>query len=291
MMLISGDTDKQVDFTDEELNAFVTAVNARFGLDFTDYERKSLRRGLGRLMTRYGFGNLMEVWAKMLQDRSVIIKYVDELMVNLTELFRNPDAWQAVRNEVLPVFEKKESLKIWHAGCSTGEEVYSMAIVLRQKNMQDKTSLIATDLSSQALIEAKEAVYNNMLWERYRINFLKYDPMAAVQMPNFFVREEKHFTITDALKKRITFLRHNLVHEEPIGPCDIIFCRNVMIYFDENLKMKVIKKFHSALRDGGYLIIGYYDITPEAFKLLFEPVNASARIYRKISTVRRVSDL
>jgi chemotaxis protein methyltransferase CheR len=270
------------EITDEELLSFTTAVKARFGIDFISYEKKSLKRGLIRLIAKYNLGSVMGLWAKVLRDREFMTLYIDELLVNLTELFRNPDAWQVIKTDILEQLMSKPSLRIWHAGCSTGEEVYTMNIVLTQKKLINKTTLIATDLSTQALNTAREGKYPVFLWDRYKASFMKYDSLATLQLPDYFALQDNEIVIHQNLKKNVRFRNHNIVQDPPEPNCDLICCRNVMIYFDETLKMNVLKQFHKALRPNGFLMIGYYDMLPEAAKGLFKTYNPSARLYQKI---------
>lgn len=272
------------EISDEELLSFTTAVKARFGIDFVSYEKKSLKRGLARLISKFNLGSVMGLWAKVLKDREFMTLYIDELLVNLTELFRNPDAWQVMRNDVLEQLKDQPALRFWHAGCSTGEELYTMNIVLTQKKLIHKTTLLATDLSTQALETAREGRYPLFLWERYKASYLKYDSLGTLQLPDYLTVSDQEISVSEPLKKNIRFKRHNLVQDHPELNCDIVCCRNVMIYFDEQLKMNVLRQFHKALRPGGFLMIGYYDMLPEPAKALFQVYNPVARIYRKIDT-------
>ncbi len=268
--------------SDEELDSFTTAVKARFGIDFTNYERKSLKRGIVRLISKQKLGNMVELWTAFLRNREMLVLYIDELLVNLTELFRNPEAWQKIKYHVMPQFASRPSLHIWHAGCSTGEEIYSMTILLQQLNLLEVTRLTATDLSEKALAEARQATYPKILWERYKNLLLSYDPLLGIRLDQFFEVDKKSFSILPALTQNINWQKHNLVQDEHYTDCDLVFCRNVMIYFDEALKMRVLRKFHAALRPGGFLIIGYYDMLPEESKMLFKPYDLNTKIYQKI---------
>lgn len=270
---------QRVEITDEELMSLTTAIKTRYGIDFTCYEKKSLKRGIARLIARNELGSLVGLWAKILKDKEFLISYIDDLLVNLTELFRNPEIWLKIKDDLLEKLRSKSSINIWHAGCSTGEEIYTMAIVLKEQGLLLKTKALATDLSNTALETAKEGSYNKMLWKKYATSYHSYYPKG---------NPENHFTVTDNeiivnsnLKNHVKFLRHNLVQDKMDKKFNIIFCRNVMIYFDEALKMKVLRLFYDSLEDDGYFIIGYYDMLPEASKDLFVLYDATTRIYRK----------
>lgn len=268
--------------SDEELDSFTTAVKARFGIDFTNYERKSLKRGIVRLSSKYKLNNMIELWAAFLRNRDMLVQYIDELLVNLTELFRNPEAWQKIKYHILPQLTARSNLHIWHAGCSTGEEIYSMAILLHQCNLLSSTRLTATDLSEKALNEARKATYPKILWERYKNLLLSFDPLLGIRLDQLFELDKNSFSVNPEFTRNVIWQKHNLVQDEAYTNCDIVFCRNVMIYFDEALKMKVLRKFHQALKPDGFLIIGYYDMLPEESKSLFKPYDLNTKIYQKI---------
>ena len=264
--------------TDEEMNALMTAIRNRYGLDFTNYEKTSLKRGVTRLMMKHNMESSLDLWSRVLKDYDFFMSSIDDLLVNLTELFRNPDVWIKLRDEVLEEF-KGQALNIWHAGCSTGEEVYTMSIVLDEKGLLNRARLTATDLSSKALAKAKSGQYSLDIIKQYLNPFLKFFPHKQIE--DYFQFEEKHAEIKPKYRQNVTFSRHNLVHDVAASKYDIVFCRNVMIYFDDQLKLKVLSLIHQSLKPNGYLIIGYYDIMPDSGKRLFQVVDIKTRIYRK----------
>lgn len=273
------DTLQRIEITDEELTSLTVAIKTRYGIDFTSYEKKSLKRGFARLIARNELGSLLGLWSKILKDKEFLVKYIDDLLVNLTELFRNPEIWLKIKDDLLEKLKAKPTINIWHAGCSTGEEIYSMAIVLKEQLLLNKSKALATDLSTVALNTAKLGVYNKMLLKKYTTSYLNYYPKG--DPGRHFTVEEDTITIKEELKKHVTFILHNLVQDKMNKKFNIIFCRNVMIYFDEELKMKVLKLFYDALEDDGYFIIGYYDMLPENSKELFILHDATTRIYKK----------
>lgn len=270
---------QRLQITDEELNAFTLAVKTRFGLDFTSYEKKSLKRGLVRLISKQDLNSMIGLWSKMLRDKTLIVSYIDELLINLTEFFRNYDLWIKIKNDVLKKIWHCKELTFWHAGCSTGEEIYTMAIVLKESFILHKSKVLATDLSSKALAQAIEGKYNSLIWDKCAKSYNLYNPEGHIE--RYFSKEEQHFYVIDQLKKQVRFQRHNLVQDEMEEQFKVIFCRNVMIYFDDVLKMKVLKLFYDALDDDGFFIIGYYDMLPYEAREMFSLYCPSTRIYRK----------
>ena len=159
--------------TTEELESFVSAVKTRFGIDFTSYEMKSLKRGFERLLQRQGMRSLFDLWKKLLEDRHFIVQCIDELTVNMTDMFRNPEIWIPLREEIRNQFGAQDSLKIWHAGCSTGEEVYSMAFLLQSLNYTYKSEVLATDLNTSVLGHAENGACSKVNYTTLQRPFRK----------------------------------------------------------------------------------------------------------------------
>jgi len=205
---------------------------------------------------------------------------IDELTVNLTEMFRNPEIWVKMLDEVLPHFDEKTSLDVWHAGFSSGEEVYTMAIVLKDKGFLKKTKAMATDLSKSILEKAQKGEYPVMVMNKYGRSFSEYIHHGSLD-DCFIYNSESQAVVREELKEHVTFRQHNLIHDPMYGKFDIIFCRNVMIYFDDALKMQILEMFSSKLKPGGFFVIGYYDILPKEGKDMFEVFDSRTRICRK----------
>lgn len=276
--IIGAGNPKRV-ISDAELDSITNAVKTRYGIDFTNYEKASLKRGFARLIQKQGLEDIMGLWSKIMKDKEFLLQYIDDLTVNLTELFRNPEIWIKLKEDILPKLQTNPKLDFWHAGCSSGEEVYTMAMVLQDLDLLHRSSALATDLSATILEQAKKGEYSNMLVNRYLKSCKQYCPNSKLE--DWFEIGEHESKIKEKYKKHIQFLRHNLVQEPMNKKFDIIFCRNVMIYFDDVLKMKVLKLFHSSLKEGGFFIIGYYDMLPIEHRDLFELYDSTTRLYRK----------
>ena len=271
------------ELSDEELNSLTTAIKGRYGIDFTNYEPKSLKRGFARLIMKKQLGSVLGLWSKIMKDREFIKDCIDDLTVNLTELFRNPEIWIKIQKDIIPQLKNKFPINIWHAGCSSGEEVYTMAIVLQNSELLRKTKTLATDLSNRILAEAIRGEYPSYLLNKYSKSFNEYLPKE--NMNSFFDLEDGKAIVKDFLRKHIEFRQHNLAQDPMERKFNLVFCRNVMIYFDEALKIKVLRMFHQSLEKDGYLIVGYYDMMPEASKEMFEVIDAKTRIYKKINKI------
>lgn len=272
----------RAEISDAELDSLTNAIKTRYGIDFTNYEKASLKRGFARLIQKRELDNIMGLWSKIMRDKEFLPGCIDELTVNLTELFRNPEIWIKLREDILTKLPTNSRLDFWHAGCSSGEEVYTMAMVLQDRNLLHKSSTLATDLSNSILEQAQKGEYPNIMVNRYLKTCKQYCPDSTLE--KWFEMGEHESKIKEKYKKHIQFQKHNLVHEPMNKQFDIIFCRNVMIYFDDVLKMKVLKLFHSCLKEGGFFIIGYYDMLPAEHKTLFDLYDSTTRVYRKKHT-------
>ena len=265
--------------SEEEVNSLMIAMKKRYGLDFTNYEPKSLNRGITRLMTKYNMNGMIDLWGRILNDEDFFVNGIDDLLVNLTELFRNPDAWIMIRDEILPQYQYDREIKIWHAGCSTGEEIYTMAIVLAECDLLRKSKLLATDLSKTALEKARKGSYSHASLKNYLKPFLKMYPDRKLE--DYFDYEESSATIKSQFAKNVKFMNHNLVDRKMDQKFDVIFCRNVMIYFDQELKARILSFLNECLNEGGHLILGYYDTMPNQSIDIFDVYSNSTRIYKK----------
>lgn len=267
--------------SDDEITAISEAIYKRYGIDFTNYEIKSLKRGFARLITRYETGSFIELWEMIMQEPKIIPKLVDDLTVNLTDLFRNEDAWDKISNDLLEKFKFEYSIKILHAGCSSGEEVYSMAMMLKQKQMLLRSNIKAVDLSRRMIEQAKKGMFSKAQMKKYFLVTKKQFDIDNVA-EYFNLNEDGSAQVCSDLKRKIHFSTMNLVSDNfTEKEYHLVFCRNVMIYFDDGLKMKVLKKIHSVLRDDGFFIIGYYDSLPIESKELFKLHDARSKIFVK----------
>ncbi|XOV91670.1 MAG: CheR family methyltransferase [Bacteroidota bacterium] len=266
------------EITDEELASITSAIKNRYGIDFTSYEKKSLKRGFARLMGKKGMDTIVDLWKAILSDHDFFKNSIDDLTVNLTELFRNPEIWEMLDNDILEKLKSKPIINIWHAGCSTGEEVYSMAMVLDKKNLLHRTRAVATDISKNALDKAIKGRYSNTLLAKYERSMQSYLPNG--QISDMFQIDESNATIKSRFKNHVEFKYHNLVSDPAPKKFDIIFCRNVMIYFDDKLKLQVLDSFRNALNEDGFLILGYYDMLPDKAKDYIMQYDPKTRIYQ-----------
>lgn len=265
-------------FNDEELLTITSIIKNRYGIDFTGYEKKSLRRSFARIMGKCRMDTKKQLLDAILGEDHSFLNSINDLTVNRTELFRNPELWETLEQDILQRLRFKQDINVWHAGCSSGEEVYSMALVLEKSNLLHKTKTLATDISTKALAKAKAGKYSSTLISRYEKSLQKYQPQNQIE--DLFHIDNHLATIRDQYKSHVEFKYHNLVSDSAQEKFDIIFCRNVMLYFDDPLKLTVIERLKNALKDNGFLILGYYDVLPENADQHLIQYNNSIQIFQ-----------
>ncbi|MFO7864045.1 MAG: CheR family methyltransferase [Salinivirgaceae bacterium] len=254
----------------EEVNKFIDAVKVVSTYNFSDYSERSFRRRIDKILSDNRM-SIDEVIVKIGKDKDFLERVIRDITVNTTELFRDPDLWIALKYRILPQFRKNKSIFIWHAGCSSGQEIYSMLILLSELDLFDKAKVFATDINTDMLERAKLGEY------RYRFNLQYLDNFDKVIKENPYNYEdvkdvpyEKYFDIDktqDAirmkkfLRDKTVFRKHDLVNDKNIfySKFDIIFCRNVIIYFNNSLQNKVLELFSNNLYRDGYLILGAHE--------------------------------
>lgn len=276
----TGQTVDGITISDEELKSLTDAIQQRHGIDFSCYEPKSLKRRVIRALHIFRLGAVHELWIKILKDHSFIYPFMDEISVGLTSMFRDPVLWKKIRFLLSDHFLGNKELSVWHAGCSTGEEVYTMGIVLKESGFTRPAKALATDISNQAMTTAKKGEFNEMKMEEYDKNYLHFNPGSTLKK-YYSVRDGFSFMDT-SLIQHVTFKHHNLITDPFPKNHDIIFCRNVMIYFDNRAKLALFDKFYDSLNPGGLFIIGFYDaVLPLVDPTKFRVLDLDAKIFQK----------
>jgi len=244
---------------------FLQELSKQTPYDFCDYSDNSIQRRIHRIIQESGL-NLNELLAKATADADFVERLVNDITVNTTELFRNQDVWEYLYTNVMPKLKSKKNINVWHAGCSTGQEVYSNLILLNELDMLDKANVVASDINNWVVKTAKDGEYpfrfNAQYIDTYNQLMSKIKPNANPFEYYFDIDKEsdkmkaKNF-LTDIPK----FVKHDLVAEEMpfYQKFDIIFCRNVLIYFNPELQVKIVRKFFDKLYDNGVLILGSHE--------------------------------
>jgi chemotaxis protein methyltransferase CheR len=269
-----------LEITDEEMNSLTNSILIRYGIDFTCYEPKSLRRRIIRLLNHLDMASVQELWVKFLRDAQFIQVFMNEISVGMTSMFRDPVLWRNLKARMESEFTFKRGVHTWHAGCSTGEEVYSLGILLKESRLLHKASAVATDFNQNSVDEARSGVYHKIKMIQNETNYREFNP--SDNFTNYFTTDGKNATMDPQLIRHTEFKYHNLITDTFPTGFDLIFCRNVMIYFDTTAKVKLLDKFHTALNPGGYFIIGFFDtITHLMDSKKFKLVDEDAKIFQK----------
>jgi chemotaxis protein methyltransferase CheR len=266
--------------SDHELESLTAAIQKRHGIDFSCYEPKSLKRRIIRSLHVFALKTVHDLWVRILKEQSFIYLFMDEISVGLTSMFRDPVLWRKLKTLLCNELTHKEKLSIWHAGCSTGEEVFSMGIVLRESAYPKPFSALATDISNLSITTAMKGEYNLLKISDYEQNYSEYNSLNELR--TYYVPSDKTAVMDRSLISHATFTYHNLITSPFTRSFDIIFCRNVMIYFDNEAKRKLFDKFYASLNEGGLLVIGFYDaVLPLIDANKYEVLDMDAKIFRK----------
>ena len=225
-----------------------------YGYDFTDYSKASLKRRINRLYSLDKFPSFAEFRFRIRKDEDYLKRFVEEITVNVTEMFRDPSFYKVLRSEVLPVLATYPLIRIWHAGCSTGEEVYSMAILLQEANLLHKSLLYATDINPDVLEKAKDGIFPLAPMKQYSENYI--DGGGRMDFSTYYTTRYDRVKFDRNLSRNMIFATHNLVSDRSFNEFQLIICRNVMIYFDKVLQDKVLQLFHHSLDSLGFLALG-----------------------------------
>ncbi len=239
---------------DANIELLVNDVLELYGYDFTDYSRASLKRRISRLCTLDHFPSFAELRHRVRHDPSYLKRFVEEVTVNVTEMFRDPVFYQALRNDVLPRLGTHPHIRIWHAGCSTGEEVYSLAILLKEANLLSKSILYATDLNPNALEKARAGIFPMSSMKQYSENYIAAG--GREDFSSYYSANYDGVKFDEQLAKRMVFSAHNLVSDSSFNEFHLIICRNVLIYFDKKLQDRVFDLFDRSLGMLSYLALG-----------------------------------
>jgi len=244
------------DVTDEEMNSLTQSILTRYGIDFTCYEPKSLKRRIIRVLNRFNQESIHELWIHFLRTPEFIHVFMNEISVGMTSMFRDPVLWANLSTRLKTEYAVKD-ISVWHAGCSTGEEVYSLGILLRESNLTRRAKALATDFNKDALAEAQKGVYHKIKMIENETNYRQFNPRGEMSKYCTAV-DGKHLAMDPTLVSHCTFAYQNLI-TDPFPPqkFDIIFCRNVMIYFDKPTQSKILSRFVPLMKPHALLFAGH----------------------------------
>ena len=250
---------------------FIQKVKRKTRIDLSLYKEAQMKRRLTSLYRKRGYQNFIEYFDAIDRDRELMDEFLDRMTINVSEFYRNPKRWDVLDRKIIPLLmEESRRLKVWSAACSTGEEPYSLAMVLSKHMPLRDVRIEATDLDEGALERAKVGLYNERA--------VKDVPRDMLSL--YFIKEGTHYQVADEIKRTVTFRQHNLLEDRYGFGYDLIVCRNVMIYFTEEAKDQIYHEFAKALRLGGVLFVGSTEqiFNPERYG--FEPIDTF--FYQKV---------
>ncbi|GBF72771.1 hypothetical protein PA598K_01038 [Paenibacillus sp. 598K] len=232
---------------DQDFALFIKRIKDKTAIDLSQYKEAQMKRRLTTLRAKHGFTSFQTYMDALQKDSQLMNEFLDRMTINVSEFWRNPNRWQALEQRFLPeLLKDSPRMRIWSAACSTGEEPYTLAMILDHLGVQDRSSILATDLDHKVL---EKADHGNYLDRSVR-------DVPPAYLKTYFTVNDGVYTVRDSLKKAVKFKQHNLLHDRFEGPFDLIVCRNVMIYFTEEAKQLLYRKFSAALRPGGLLFVG-----------------------------------
>jgi chemotaxis protein methyltransferase CheR len=272
-----GDT---ISLSDDDLEIILQDLIEQYGYDFSNYSRASLKRRILRLLSHDRFFSFAEFRFKLKNDPEYFQRFVEQVTVNVTEMFRDVHFYKALRHEVFPLLATKPIIRIWHAGCSTGEEVYSVAILLSEANLLHKSMLYATDINPAVLEKVRAGIFPLAQMKQYSENYI-----AAGGSRDFSSYYTAHYNAAKfdtSFGERIVLATHNLVSDGSFNEFQLILCRNVMIYFNRPLQDRALRLFYDSLETFGFLALGSKEtLRYTEISGMFEQIGKE-RIWRKI---------
>lgn len=263
-----------------EIDLLLEGIFQCYGYDFRSYARASVERRIRQCLLKTGCTKISEMIPRLLYEREFFQEMVKEFSITVTEMFRDPEVYLAIRKEIIPRLASFPNIRIWHAGCATGEEVYSMAILLKEEGLLERTTIFATDFNDSALETARNGIYPLDQIRQYTKNY----QMAGGQesFSGYYRADQGSIILDRGLAAKITFANHNLVTDGVFSENHFIICRNVMIYFNHELQDRVLRLFSGSLARNGFLCLGSKEslLFSSAGKD-FAPVDERLRLFQK----------
>jgi chemotaxis protein methyltransferase CheR len=269
------------DVDEIELALLLEGIYRRYGFDFREYAPASLRRRVWRRVHAEGLTTLSALQDKLLHDPTCMERLLLDLSINVTAMFRDPSFYVAFREKVVPLLRTYPFTRIWMAGCSTGEEVYSLAILLREEEVYDRTRIYATDINESVLDRARAGLFPLDKMREYTQNYIKAGGKRAFS--EYYLAKYDGAQFQRSLVENVVFAQHNLVSDRSFNEFNAIVCRNVMIYFDRSLQDRVHRLFYESLVNFGVLALGAKEsIRFSPFEDSYEDLDAGERMYKKV---------
>src|SRR5215210_3651076 len=264
-----------------EIDLLLEAVWRRYGFDFRDYARASIKRRLWRRVHAEGLATITGLQERLLHDSACMERLLLDLSINVTAMFRDPTFYKAFRTAVVPLLRTYPFVRIWNAGCSTGEETFSLAILLREEGLYDRTRIYATDINDSVLERARSGVFPLEKMRDYTENYIRAG--GTESFSSYYTADGDSARFSPELLEQVVFAQHNLVSDGPFNEFNVIICRNVMIYFGKTLQNRVHELFYESLDPFGILALGQKEsIKFSLYEERYEPLDLPEKLYRKM---------
>jgi chemotaxis protein methyltransferase CheR len=264
-----------------EVDLLLEGIFRHYGFDFRSYAYSSLKRRLWKRIQAEGLDTVSELQDRVLHDPSMMEKLLLDLSINVSAMYRDPTFYKAFREKVVPVLRTYPFVRVWHAGCSTGEEVYSMAILLEEEGLYDRSRIYATDINEVVLQTAKNGIYPVEKMQEYTQNYIRAGGTRSFS--DYYVAKYDAAIFSSSLTRNVVFSQHNLVTDRSFAEFNVILCRNVMIYFDRKLQDRVHSLFYESLVQLGFLGLGSKEsLKFSKYESCYEEVDARDKIYRRV---------
>ncbi|WP_072335647.1 MULTISPECIES: protein-glutamate O-methyltransferase CheR [unclassified Paenibacillus] len=263
-----------------EIILLLEGLYRMYGYDFRNYAFPSVRRRIWHRVHAEKLPTVSALQERVLHDRACMERLLGDLVIHVTEMFRDPSLFAAFRERVVPLLRQLPAIRIWHAGCSTGEEVYSMAILMYEEGLYDKARVYATDINEEVLQVAERGAYPLKKMQEYTKNYMHAGGKDAFS--RYYLASGEMATFHPFLREKIVFAQHNLVTDRSFNEFHVIFCRNVLIYFDNMLQNQVHNLFYDSLSSSGVLVLGHKEsIAFTGHAESYEAIDPQEKIYRK----------
>lgn len=277
---LKSDSSRSNELERIEIKLLLEAIYEAYGFDFRNYLQSSIRRRIINRMQVEKLPTIISLLEKVLYEPEFMKTLVNDLSIRVTEMYRDPSFFLAFRQKIIPMIRDYSEIRIWHAGCSTGEEVYSMAILLQEEDLLHKTKIYATDMNEQVIEQAKLGKFSLKKMQTFTKNYMLAGGMK--EFSGYYITDDQYAIFHPEIMNNVVFAQHNLATDSTFNEFHIILCRNVMIYFDIKLQHRVHNLFHESLTANGFLLLGNMESIIAANKAQYEEIVPCERIFRKV---------
>lgn len=265
-----------------EIELLLEGLFRHYGIDFREYAYASLRRRIWNFVRAENLSSISGLQEKLLHEPDSLDRFVSAVSVSVTAMFRDPSFYRAMRQKVLPMLRTYATPNIWHAGCASGEEVYSMAILLQEEGLLQRCRLYATDIDDAVLQKARSGIFSLSLMKDYTKNYMRSGGSGSFS--DYYSAKHGNAILDQSLRRNITFANHNLATDSSFNEFNLIICRNVMIYFRSGLQERVLDLLHTSLSLFGVLALGNREsLNKSNYATFYEDIDSHERLYKRIA--------